>query len=125
MSAATAALLLAAAVIAGCGSGGRTVSDEPPIVTLEGRVHGFLVDGWAGCVALENAAGERFDVTLLDGWTYEAEPLVARDPAGVVRVREGDLVRLTGSFAELGESICNVGLLFSTQTIEVVAEASQ
>jgi hypothetical protein len=45
------------------------VSDEPPIVTLEGRVDSFLVDGWADCVALEDAAGERFDVGFLDGWT--------------------------------------------------------
>lgn len=71
-----------------------------------------------GCVWVDGADGERYEVLWPGGWEADADPVELRDPEGQVVAREGDEVTVRGTTPADVATVCQVGTVVEASEVE-------
>ena len=104
-------LTLALLALTACGPTppGTHGTSGPELGTVTGTLQGARTEGSSPCIWLVAQDGDRVLIAWPDGWTFDAEPAVVADAQGVVIGREGDVLTITGTWSQAGESVCDGG----------------
>lgn len=85
-------------------------------MTIVGRFGGEA-RGDAGCAWIQTNSGERVEVTYPNGWRIEFEPPALYDDGGRQRAKPGDILTVTGYFADVGASVCRPQRMFEATEV--------
>ena len=84
--------------------------------TYTGVLRSDAIEG--GCVYLQTADGQKYEVIPPDQWQLQKAPAALVDPSGQVVARTGDVITVHGHEADM-MSICQIGPII--QATQIVA----
>lgn len=82
--------------------------------TYTGVLRSDAIEG--GCVYLQTADGQKYEVIPPDGWELQKAPAAVVSPAGQVVAKAGDVITVRGNEADM-MSICQIGPIIQATDI--------